>query len=42
MEKIFESIIHPSWHGMVVDCADDNVRHIFPFIQDISADTEES
>ena len=42
MDKIFESIVNPSWYGMAVHCADDNVCHIFPMIQDISADTEES
>ena len=41
MEKISKSIIHPSQHGMVVDCANNNSHCIFPFIQDISANTEE-
>jgi len=42
MERIFELIIGPSWYGMVINCADNKACCIFPFIQDISADTEES
>lgn len=42
VEKILESITFPSCYGMLVSCADRAVRRIFPFIQDISADTEEA
>src|SRR5260370_39852675 len=38
---IFESIIGPSQYRMVINCADNKACHIFPFIQDISANTEE-
>ena len=41
MAKIFESIVDPSHHGMLVACADGVVCHIYPFIQDASLDMEE-
>ncbi len=41
MAKIFESIIGPSQHGMLVACADKVVHCIYPFIQDASLDMEE-
>ena len=41
MAKVFKSIIGPSQNGMLVSCADNISRRIFPYIQDLSADMEE-